>query len=320
MIKPQVLLLSGLYDFSTDLIAAALAEQGVACMRLNREQLPNCRVTLDPVAAVLEVRTPSGIAARLSSTDLRAVLFRQPVFLRNTPSRALSLAEQLERSQWSAFLRGLCVFDGARWMNHPAKTYLAESKPYQLRVAAKLGFNVPRTRIGNDLEGVRAAELGDPLIIKSLDTVLMYDGSDCLFTYSTASDIADWRDEDLYTAPALCQELIRGKTDIRVTVVGESVFAVRVQENGRGIEGDWRMRPRDQVRFMPIELPEDYATLCRRITATLGLSFAAIDLLETGEGDKSRIVFVEVNPTGEWGWLVRCGLPIDAAIAAWLAM
>jgi glutathione synthase/RimK-type ligase-like ATP-grasp enzyme len=316
---PGVLLLSGLYDFSTDLVAAALGERGVAFLRLNREQLPNCRLTLDPVAAVMEVRTPGGFAAELSAPDLRAVLFRQPVFLRNTPARALSVAEQLERSQWSAFLRGLCVFDGARWMNHPARTYLAESKPYQLRVAARLGFNVPRTRIGNDVDGIRSAALGDPMIVKSVDTVLIHEGGDCLFTYSTASGVADWQARDLQAAPVLCQELLRDKTDIRVTVIGDSVFAVRVEENGRGIDGDWRVRPRDQVEFAPTELSEDCAMLCRRLAATLGLPFAAIDLVESHDARDRGIVFIEVNPTGEWGWLVRSGLPIDAAIAEWLA-
>lgn len=312
-----VLLLSGLYDFSTDFVAAALEERGTRFLRLNREQLAAYRLTLDPVAAVLEVRGPSGLKTTIDASSLRAVLFRQPIFLRNTPGYALSAAEQLERSQWSAFLRGLCVLDGSRWMNHPAKTYLAECKPYQLRVAAKLGFTVPRTRIGNDLVGVRSAGLGDPLIIKSLDTILIREGSDCLFTYSTASGPASWQDEDLSTAPALCQEYIRGKTDIRVTVVGGRIFAVRIEENGCGIEGDWRVRPRHQVQFVPIDLPHECATLCLRLAEALDLPFAAIDLLEYS--DDRKIVFVEVNPTGEWGWLVRHGLRIDMAIAAWLA-
>ncbi len=314
---PQALLLSGLHDFSTDLIAAALKDRGTSFLRLNREQLPSCRVTLDPVAAVIDVRIPSGLTATINPSDLRSVLFRQPVFLRNTPGHALSASEQLERSQWSAFLRALCVLDCQRWMNHPAKTYLAESKPYQLRVAAKLGFSVPRTRVGNDLAGIRSAELGDPLIVKSLDTVLIHDGSDCLFTYSTAGDVASWHQEDLSSAPVLCQEFIRDKTDLRVTVVGNDIFAVRIEESGCGIKEDWRVRPREKVRFVPTELTEECATHCRRLAKTLDLPFAAIDLLEIDRG--RRFVFVEVNPTGEWGWLVQCGLPIDTAIANWLA-
>jgi glutathione synthase/RimK-type ligase-like ATP-grasp enzyme len=314
---PRVLLLSGLYDFSTDIIAADLADRNVPFLRLNREHLAHCRLNLDPVAGVIDVRSPSGEAAVIDADNLRSVFFRQPVFLRNTPGHPLTPDEQLQRSQWAAFLRGLTVFDTARWMNHPAKTYLAESKPYQLRIAAKLGFKVPRTRIGNDVKGLQTTMLGNPLIAKSLDTILLREGDDCLFTYSTIANSSNWTDDDLASAPGMFQELIHDKTDIRVTVVGETIFAARIQENGCGISGDWRVRPRNNVEFIPMSLSTDCAARCLQLVKTLGLSFAAIDLLE--RNDDQSIFFLEVNPTGEWGWLVRHGLTIDTSITSWLA-
>jgi glutathione synthase/RimK-type ligase-like ATP-grasp enzyme len=138
-----------------------------------------------------------------------------------------------------------------------------------------------------------------------------------LFTYSTATTIADWQQENLSSAPLLCQELFQKKVDLRVTVIHNDIFAVRIEEDGHGIEGDWRVRPREHVRFVPTELTDRCATLCRELAMALGLTFAAIDLLEIE--DDRQLVFLEVNPTGEWGWLVRCGLPIDAAIADWLS-
>ena len=47
----------------------------------------------------------------------------------------------------------------------------------------------------------------------------------------------------------------------------------------------------------------------------LGLSFAAVDLVETPDGT----YFIEVNPTGEWGWLCNSNRKIDLAIASWLS-
>jgi glutathione synthase/RimK-type ligase-like ATP-grasp enzyme len=45
----------------------------------------------------------------------------------------------------------------------------------------------------------------------------------------------------------------------------------------------------------------------------LGLSFGAVDFIRTPEGEH---VFLEVNPSGEWGMLQRdLGLPIAEAIA-----
>lgn len=106
--NPHVLILSGLYDFSTDLVALQLERAGVPYVRLNREHLAQHRLTFDPLAPELTIRGPAG--ACHVGPELRAVWFRQPVFLRNAPAVSLSPGEQLERSQWTAFLRALCVF------------------------------------------------------------------------------------------------------------------------------------------------------------------------------------------------------------------
>ncbi len=47
----------------------------------------------------------------------------------------------------------------------------------------------------------------------------------------------------------------------------------------------------------------------------LGLAFGAIDLVETADG----FLFLEINPTGEWGFLMKQHQQLDAVIAQWLA-
>jgi hypothetical protein len=309
--NPQVLILAGLYDFSIDLVIDRLTVAGVPFLRLNREQLPDLRITLDPLAPSLEVRS-NEFRAKIRP-DLRAIWFRQPVFLRNTPPKPLASSEQLSRSQWAAFQRSLCVFDQTRWMNHPQATYLAESKPYQLQVARRCGFQVPATLAGNDARSVHARFPGS-LVVKSLDTVLLREGSDCLFTYTTVGSSQMLDDGNTAAAPLLAQQLLDRKTDIRVTVVGERVFAVRIQAGGSGIEGDWRTVERDRLTYEDMRLDSDTASACLLLARRLGLPFAAIDLAETPDG----IFFIEVNPTGEWAWLNADSRPIAAAIADWL--
>ena len=309
--SPRILILSGLYDFSTDLVVLRLQHAGVPYVRLNREQLADHRITLDPLVPELTVHGPAG--THHFGPDLGAVWFRQPVFLRNTPSTPLSLEEQLERSQWTAFLRALCVFRHAAWMNSPGATYLAESKPYQLSVAASCGFQIPATLATNDASSIRKA-FPDSLIIKSLDTVLLRDGDDCLFTYTTLSSGSALNDDAVSAVPLLAQHALEDKTDLRVTVVGDDVFAVRILSQGCGIAGDWRVTPKADLEYRDIVLDNEMVARCHLLTRRLGLSFAAIDLVETPHG----IFFIEVNPTGEWGWLSTAGRPIDCAIASWL--
>lgn len=309
---PQVLILANLYDFSADLVALQLDHIGVSFVRLNREQLHEYRLTLDPLKPCLMIDGPGG-SWRVGS-ELRAVWFRQPVFLRNTPSTPLSIDQQLDRSQWAAFLRALCVFRDAAWMNHPPATYLAESKPYQLAVAASCGFKVPETLVTNNAVRVRDI-FPERLVIKSLDTVLLRDGDDCLFTYTTIDHGAALRDDTVAAAPLLAQRFVEQKIDLRVTIVGNRVFAVRILSANAGVTGDWRVLPKSELQYQDLELDRETADRCINVTRQLGLTFAAIDLLETPEG----IFFIEVNPTGEWGWLSGSDRPIDEAIAAWLA-
>ena len=43
------------------------------------------------------------------------------------------------------------------------------------------------------------------------------------------------------------------------------------------------------------------------------LRYGAIDLIETPDGE---FVFLEVNPSGQWGWIADLGgLPIPEAVA-----
>jgi hypothetical protein len=310
--RPEVLIIAGLYDFSIDLVTTRLDELAVPFLRLNREQLADCRISLDPIANSLRVR--SGSFEVEIGPDLGAVFFRQPVFLRNTPAQPLTPAEQLSRSQWSAFQRGLCVFDQAVWMNHPKATYLAESKPYQLHVAHRCGLRVPATLATNDADAVHTTFF-DKLVIKSLDTVLLREDTDCLFAYTTIGSSRESTDENTSAVPLLAQHVLQKKKDLRVTVVGGELFAVRILADGTGIEGDWRTVPRDLLTYEDLELDRETRRGCFKLVEELGLKFAAIDLVETPEG----IFFIEVNPTGEWSWLNTQSRAIDLAIAKWLS-
>lgn len=310
--NPKILILSGLYDFSCDLVCLRLNDFGIPFVRLNREHLKDYEISLDPIEPILHVYG-NDIDAEIGP-KLKSVWFRQPVFLRNTPPYPLSPAEQLERSQWSAFLRALSVFDSAHWMNYPKATYLAESKPYQLLTAKRCGLKVPQTIVGNSLNAIKT-DFGRRIIIKSLDTVLIREGPDCLFTYTTINDLAELVDQNFSSAPLLAQEILTFKTDLRVTVVGKRLFSVQILSDDIGIEGDWRIFPKEKLEYKDIQLDFEIEKSILKLTEVLGLSFAAVDLVETPNG----IYFIEVNPTGEWGWLCNNDRTIDLAIASWLS-
>ncbi|WP_065366381.1 hypothetical protein [Klebsiella michiganensis] len=304
--KNYVLILSSMYDFSTDLVVQRLENNGDNFIRLNKEQLSDYEIFLDPINTILRVK---GEYVDVETSNVKSVWFRQPVFLRNTPGRSIDINEQLSLSQWNAFLRGLMVFDKAYWMNWPQATYAAESKPYQLMIAKKIGFSVPQTIISNSLGFEKLPST--KFIIKSMDTVLLKENDDCYFTYTSKANPADFTLDKTKQAPITFQEYIEDKLDIRVTIVGSKVYAVAIKSNGNAISDDWRTLKKEDLEYIDIELPVRIKKLCIEYVKLLGLNYGAIDFIKT----KDEYIFIEINPIGEWGWLSNDKREIDYDIA-----
>jgi glutathione synthase/RimK-type ligase-like ATP-grasp enzyme len=309
--NPSVLILAGLYDFASDLVCLRLRERGTTFLRLNREQLPQFCLTLDPSEPILHVR--NGEQSWDVTSDLRSVWYRQPVFLRDGSSTPQDAQTQLERSQWMAFIHALTVYQDAAWMNHPRETYQAETKPFQIALARAVGFRVAPTLIGNDASAFN--ELSFPFVIKPLDTIILRDGEETLFAYTTQSDAADFRNS-LGRAPVIAQHLLSPKVDIRVTVIGDTLYGIRILRNGRPIAGDWRKIPKAELCYEDWMPPAEVKAACLNLTKRLGLVFGGIDLIES----EGKIYFIEINPTGEWAWVNCATRPLDHAIADWLTL
>lgn len=310
--NPEVLMLTSLYDFSADLVALRLEENRCPFLRINKEQIDEFELTVDPIKPSVEFCVNGKRIG--NSENLKSIWYRQPVFLRNTPSEPLSPDEQLTRSQWSAFMRGLSVLDHVAWMNWPQSTYLAECKPFQLLTAKRCDFKVPKTIVSNDANAIRN-NFQEKIIVKSLDTVLLREKEDCLFTYTSQCEMEEITPDTIHKSPLLVQEYIEPKTDYRITVVGEKIIAVKILANGKAISGDWRTIEKDRLEYIDCSLPETIANSCMKLMKRLNLNFGAIDLVEADSG----FFFLEINPTGEWGWLNTEERRIDKMIAHWLS-
>jgi len=306
----DVLIVSSLYDFSTDLVAQELEARNVSYLRLNKEYFPNYRLTLDIDNKLLEVIIDE--KKYRVTDDISAIYYRQPIFLRNTPNDSLTIDEQLNRSQWMGFLRSLTIFSKASWLNRLDATYLAETKAYQLCIANDIGFTTPKTLIGNNSN--RFQEFREEVIIKSLDTILLREAEDCLFTYSTVKSTKELNDENVASTPLTVQAYVSPKIDVRVTVIGDKIYAVKITSLGKGIKEDWRTVDREKVEYNDIQLPKEIENYCFKLVKHLNLSFGAIDLVISGED----YIFIEINPTGEWGWLVNSKRRFDKYIVSWL--
>ena len=309
----DVLILTSDLDFASDLVCLELAARDLSYLRLNRENLPKLGLSLDPVAPRLHCRFEG--QDWVVDGALRSIWWRVGTFDRNISDRSMDLETQLQRSQWSAFLRSMMVFTGARWINHPAATYAAETKALQLGVARAVGFDVPETLMSNDPAALSRRSPESRVALKSIDTLLLREGDEQLFGYTTLLEVGEVAVDDLRFAPATVQAALEDKLDLRVTVVGEALWCAEVRGRGEPIQGDWRLTPKENLTYPAHDLPPMIGERCRALVARLGLRFGAIDLALVD----GHYRFIEINPTGEWGWLEGPDRAIAAAIAEELA-
>ena len=311
-----VLIVTASYDEAPRYVGAALANLGVPFFRLDTDRFPSeVRVIFDPYEGI----TISDGQQPISSRQIRSVWYRRNVAPILPESLSSGVREFCERES-RAFLEGmLTALPTQRWLSCPRNIWQAEHKLYQLSVAAQLGFSLPHTVVTNDEKTVRKFASGRSLVAKAVGSgyIVGAEGNRGIFTSSlNADDLEDL--SGLALAPVTFQERVEKSSDIRVTVIGDEVFAAEIMSQSRqSSKVDWRATDDENLEHRTHELPHLVANRCLRLVSHLGLNFGAIDFALKPDG---TYVFFEINPNGEWLWLEDLlGLPISDRIAAWLA-
>ena len=190
----------------------------------------------------------------------------------------------------------------------------AGHKARQLAVAGRLGFELPPTMITNDPDrflDFHRRHHGD-LITKRIGTGQRLAAADDETIIRYADPVRP-RDlvhvQDVALCPFVAQARVSKSVELRVTVVGDHVFAAAIHSQAaHHTRLDWRRYDAARTPMTAVDLPADVAERCRTLTGALGLRYGAIDLVLTPEG---RYVFLEINPNGQYLWIEEeTGLPI----------
>lgn len=251
-------------------------------------------------------------AGRIRAADVTAVWWRRPRALVADP-RAGAAAARFAVHQTAEALQGLASTLRARWVNDPWREAVASRKPHQLAEAQRLGLAVPPTLVTNDAgrarRFLRAHGPG-----RAVQKALTATPEDWYPTRLVGADDAR-RLRSLRHGPVILQAYVPG-VDVRVTVVGRSMFAAEIDARATRSPEDFRP-VFDDARVAPCALPPPVARRLRALVSALGLRYAAVDLRRRDDGEH---VFLEANPSGQWLFVERrTGLPITAAVARLLA-
>jgi glutathione synthase/RimK-type ligase-like ATP-grasp enzyme len=204
------------------------------------------------------------------------------------------------------------VVDPAARLRH------AEHKQLQLEVARRVGLAIPRTLVTNDPSAAR--EFWDAcegrVVAKMMTGFAVVEQGKEQVVFTTPLSEADLGSlEQLALCPMTFQEKLEKAVELRVTIVGERVFAASIDSSQmERSKTDWRREGFALLSaWKPYALPAEVEKGLLGLMDAFGLNYGAIDVIVTPEG---RHVFLEVNPAGEFFWLEReCGMPISEAIA-----
>ena len=298
-------------DPHIDTVAAQLTEAGARFVILDRNSSDECALILGNMAEV------SWIAVRERRTllsDFTAVWWRvKPSARAEFDAGSASVEEALKWAEWRNFLRSLPRFlASARWVNPVPRHYEAAYKPTQLLLASELGFDIPDTVVTNNAEEIlKLFERNSRVIYKTLSSFLI-PPDEIIFTNEVTPKLIREEAAAISLAPGIFQGYVEKDHELRVTVVDEIVFAVKICSQAREQTAvDWR---RDQLHDMyaVTELNDEDKQRLIALHSHLGLVYAAYDFIVRPDG---VLVFVECNPGGQWLWLEHAlGLPISGAL------
>lgn len=312
-----VLVLTQPGDATADLVVKELRHRGARVFRMDTGDFP----LSTHVSAWFDGSWRGEIRGLDGSVDLReirAVYVRRPTGFTFPPSMT-DAEERFAAREARRGIGGLLMSLPCSWVNHPSRAADAEYKPLQYAVAAACGLEVPRTVITN-VPGDAAdhsAHLGSAAVYKTFASATVADGPQVKVIYTNPVTESDMADSRVALTAHQFQQRVPKVRDVRATVVGEQVFAANILTDGDTPAGllDWRA-DYNALLYEPVRLPESVESSLLAMTERLGLSFAAADFVVTAD---DQHYFIDLNPSGQWGWIQEAtGLPIAAAIAAHL--
>lgn len=288
------------------LVTEALVDAGIPFVCVNQRQAADCEMSIEVAGgavcgelrvgrATVPLESVGGVYARLMDhRDLPEFRGRAA----NDP--ALEHAARLHD-----VLASWLELTPARVVNRLSAMGSNGSKPYQAQIIARHGFDVPETLITNDPEQVRAFQARGPLIYKSVS------GVRSVVRVLGPADMD--RLDRIRWCPTQFQLRVEG-TDVRVHVVGDTVFATQIETDAV----DYRYAGQQGLSstLHAVDVPPEIAERCVALTRALGLSFSGIDLRRTPD---ERWCCFEVNPSPGFSYYERnTGQPIAEAVARFL--
>lgn len=219
--------------------------------------------------------------------------------------------EAVSRRAFLSLVGSISRLGDRKWLTHLEAMLRAEDRLLQLQVVDSLGFRVPRTVVTDNGHTARTV-LGDQFIVKPLlnGYYNSTDGPKAVFT--SVIRPSDLDRTDFAAAPFVAQEQIDIHEHLRIVTVNGRGWIASLDATNRPM--DWRQQDEAHFSWRPI-------VNARAISDALEVA-AAFNVGYTSQvwvRDDSGLVFLDLNPGGQWLFLPNeVSMPATSAIAEFL--
>lgn len=234
---------------------------------------------------------------------------------------------QFLRDEWSKLQKN--IFELADditdtlWINKPSSAYRTENKLVQLQAARECCIDIPDTLVSNNPEHVK-------LFIDKYDKVIYKpfllpawekkeSGKMYTFWVSTIDKDMHIKNESLAICPGIYQRYIDKLFDLRVTVIGNHYFTVKILSDQGEALVDWRSNSiTEDIEVDIFNLTKEIKQKLILLVNKLDLVFGCIDLVVDKDG---RFYFLEINQGGQFLFIEELveSIPLLQAMCSMIA-
>lgn len=299
----MILIVTNREDFTADFAILEFRKRNIEFFRFNTEDYPRKAYLVWSYPENVKKLFFSGKTLDLSEVD--SIWYRRPVnptFGDDTPENIRNFTRDESREE----LLGLWRSINCLWVNHPDKNRLAENKIEQIHRAHSYGFRISPTLITNKSDSALdfIKNCNGRVIVKTLRQSFIQNSGRDLIIYTNIVDGNHLRHINLVqNCPVIFQAYVQKKSDIRVNVFGDEVYATEIcsqRSNNEKVRVDWRRARINEIEHRPYELQEEIREKTIKYTRSYGLEFDAFDFVLSKDDE---LFFLELNPNGQWGWI-----------------
>lgn len=265
--------------------------------RYRKDHFITYEVSNDKLHATVHIE---GKTYSLNSETFPTVWSRiKPIVATEIPGEESELREKFCVHEWRHALNSLDVFlTDSKWINNSINNSQISRKAYQLKLATECDLLIPQTVISNNNIDILPLFKSGKVIYKTLSS--FYTKFDSIYTNEINQNIIENSAESVAMAPSIYQSLIKKSYELRVMVIGERIFTVRINSQSKNETSlDWRHQPMEEM-YEVGELSTETQHNLLKFHKKAGIIYAAYDFIVDDDG---REIFLECNPVGQWLWL-----------------